>query len=93
MKPVDDADWKVERPNKNLYATKHITKIKNADNSENLKQDWVVTDCEKQDELENNHTNMQRQKTTEHALYHKNGAAMFIVMYGQLHPKIITIAK
>ena len=36
---------------------------------------------------------MQRQKMTEHALYRKNSAAMFIVMYGQLHPEIITIAK
>ena len=36
---------------------------------------------------------MQRQKTTEHGLYHKNGAAMFTVLYGQLHADIITIAK
>ena len=93
MKPVDDADWKVERPNKSLYATKRITSINNSDGSEILKQEWVVTDCEKQDELEDNHTNMQQQKTTEHALYRKNGAAMFIMMYGQLHPKIVTIAK
>ena len=93
MKPVDDADWKVKRPNKNLYATKRITKIDNEDKSFIMKQEWVVTDCEKQDELEDNHTNMQQQKTAEHALYRKNGAAMFIVMYGQLHPEIITIAK
>ena len=82
MKPVDDADWKVKRPDKSLYATKLITKINNSDGSEILRQEWVVTDCEKQDELEDNHSNMQRQKTTEHALYRKNGAALFIVMYG-----------
>ena len=93
MKPVDDADWKVKRPNKSLYATKRITKIENEDKTFIMKQEWVVTDCEKQDELEDNHTDIQRQKTTEHALYCKNGAALFIVMYGQLHPKIITIAK
>ena len=80
MKPVDDADWKVERPDKSLYATKRITKIINEDKSEILKQEWVVTDCEKQDKLKDNHTNMQRQTTTEHALYWKNGAAMYTVM-------------
>ena len=93
MKPVDDADWKVKRPDKSLYATKLITKINNSDGSEIRRQEWVVTDCEKQDELEDNHSNMQRQKTTEHALYRKNGAALFIVMYGQIHPEVITVAK
>ena len=34
---------------------------------------------------------MQRQKLTEHALYQKNSAAMFIVLYGQLHSEFITI--
>ena len=93
MKPVDDTKWKVKRPDKSLYATKRITSIKNSDCSEILRQEWVVTDYEKQDELEDKHSNMQRQKTTEHALYCKNSAALFIVMYGQLHPEIITIAK
>ena len=51
--------------------------------------DWLW----KQDELEDNHTNMQQQKTTEHVLYRKNGAVMYTVIYGQLHPEIITIAK
>ena len=32
-------------------------------------------------------------KTTEHGLYHKNGAAMYTVLCGQLHPDIITITK
>ena len=52
-----------------------------------------MTDCEKQDELEENHTSMQRQKTMEEELYHKEGAVMYTVLYGQIHPDIITIAK
>ena len=64
MEPVLDTEWKLERPNKNLYATKRITKIVNEDKTEILKQEWIVIDCEKQDELEDNHTNMQCQKTT-----------------------------
>ena len=64
IKPVDDADWKVKRPDKSLDATKRNTKIENDDKTFIMKQEWVVTDCEKQDELEDNHSNMQRQKTT-----------------------------
>ena len=36
---------------------------------------------------------MQRQKLTEHALYRKNGRAMYMVLCGQLHSDIITIIK
>ena len=93
MKAVANTNWKTERPNKSLYATKRTTKVENEDKTFIIKQEWIVTDCEKQDELEDNHTNMQQQQTTEHALYRKNGAAMYTVMYGQLHPKIITITK
>ena len=82
MEPVRATKWKTKRPDKRLYATKRITKIINEDKSEILKQEWILIDCEKQDELEENHTNMQRQKTTEHGLYHKNGAAMYTVLYG-----------
>ena len=27
-----------------------------------MKQEWVVIDCDKQDEFDDNHSNMQRQK-------------------------------
>ena len=93
MEPVLDTEWKLKRPDKSEYAVKRTTKLKNEDGTEIIKQEWVVTDCEKQDELEDNHTNLQRQKTTEHGLYRKNGAAMYTVMFGQLHPEIITIAS
>ena len=62
MKAIADTQWTTKRPDKSLYATKRITKIINEDKSEILKQEWVVTDCEKQDELEDNHTNMQQQQ-------------------------------
>ena len=94
MEPVDDDKWKTKRPDKNLYAVKRIIKLTNdLAKSEILKQEWVVIDCDKQDELNDNHSNMQCQKTTKHGLYRKNGAAMYTVLYGQIHPDIITIAK
>ena len=92
--PVDNDKWKTKCPNKSSYAVKRIIKLVNdLDKSEILKQEWVVIDCDKQDELNDNHSNMQCQKTTKHGLYRKNGAAMYTVLYGQLHPDIITIAK
>ena len=51
MKPVDDAEWQGKRPDKSLYASKRFTKLENDDKTFIMKQEWVVTDCEKQDEL------------------------------------------
>ena len=65
MEPVRATKWKTKRPDKSLFATKRTTKLKNEDGSEIIKQEWVVTDCEKQDELEDNHTKKQRQKNKE----------------------------
>ena len=94
MKPVDNKMWKTKPPDKSLYAVKYIIKlVNNLDKSEILKQEWVVTDCEVQEELEDNYSNMQRQKLTKQGLYREHGAAMFTVLYGQLHADIITIAK
>ena len=52
-----------------------------------------MIDCEKQGEAKNNYNNKLRQKLAKQALYRKNGAALFIVLYGQLHSDIVTIAK
>ena len=93
MELIADTKWKTKRPDKSEYAVKRTIKLKNENGSEIMKKEWVMIDCDKQDELEDNHSNLQRQKTTEHALYRKNGAAMYTVLYGQLHPDIITIAK
>ena len=93
MEPVADMEWKTKRPDKSTYAVKRTTTLKNKDIFDILKHEWVVIDCEKQEEAENNYNNMQWQKLTEHASYWKNGAAMFIVLYGQLHSDIVDIAK
>ena len=58
-----------------------------------MKQEWIVIDCEIQEEAKDNYNNKPQQKLTENALYCKNGAALFIVLYGQLHSDIVTIAK
>ena len=52
-----------------------------------------MTDIEAKDAAEDNFNNEQRQKLSEHALFRKNSAALYIVMHGQLHSAIITIAK
>ena len=59
IEPVPDTKWKTKPPDKSLYATKRTTKIMNEDKSKILKQEWIVIDCETQDELKDNHTNIQ----------------------------------
>ena len=76
-----------------MYAVKRTTTIKNEGGADILKQEWVVIDWKMQEEAEDNYNNMQRQKMTKYALYRKNGTVMFIVLYGQLHSDIVTIAK
>ena len=93
MEPVDEKEWKTKRPDKSTYAVKRTTKLKTDGATDIMKQEWIVIDCEKQEEAEDNYSNIQRQKFTEHALYCKNGTAMYTVLYGQLHSNIITIAK
>ena len=91
METVTNTEWKTKRPDKKEYAVKRTTTLKNEGRSDTLKQEWVVIDCEKEEEAEDNYNNIQRQKLTEHALYWKNVPTMFIVLYGQLRSDIITI--
>ena len=86
------AKWETKRPDKKEYATKRTTMIKTEGWPDILKQEWIITDCEKQEELEDNYSNKQRQKLTEHALYRKNQQALYGVLSGQLHSDIITMA-
>ena len=69
MKPVPDKEWKTKRPDKSTHAVKRTTKIKNEGAADIMKQEWIVIDCEMQEEAEDNYNNMQRQKLTEQALY------------------------
>ena len=93
MEPVEKKEWKMKRLDKGTYAVKRTTKLETEGAADIMKQEWIVIDYEKQEEAEDNYSNIQRQKLTEHALYRKNSAAMFTVLYGQLHSEIITIAK
>ena len=77
MEPVDEKEWKTKHPDKSMYAVKRTTKLKTDGAADIMKQEWIVIDCEKQEEAKDNYSNMQRQKLTEHALYRKNGAAMY----------------
>ena len=52
-----------------------------------------MIDCEKQEGLKDNYNNKLQQKLTKQALYRKNGAALFIVLYVQLHSEIVIISK
>ena len=93
LEPMPDKEWKTKRPNKSQYAVKRTTKVSNEGEQDILKQKLIVIDCKKQEESENNYNNKLWQKLAEHALYWKNGAALFIVSYGQLDSDIMTIAK
>ena len=93
MEDIDNNEYKAERPDKKLYASKCITKIKSDNSAEILKQEWIVTDCEKESELEENHNNKLRQRLAEKALYCKHGDLLYSIIYGQLHPDVIVAAK
>ena len=72
---------------------KRTTKVETEGGTNIMKQEWIVTNCEKQEELEDNYNNKLRQKLTEQALYRKNGAALYIALSRQLYSDIVTIAK
>ena len=95
MEPLEAKTWTTTRPDKSKYTKKIINKILMGVNGEPdiRKKEWIITDCDAQDEAEDNYSNMQRQKLTEYALYWENSAAMYVVLYGQLHSDIIAIAK
>ena len=95
MEQLDPSTWTAIRPDKNKYATKLIILIPTGVSGQPdiRKQEQIVTDCDARDIAEDNYSNTQRQKLTEHALYRKNSAALYVVLYGQPHSDIITIAK
>ena len=93
LEPVPDNEWKIKRPDKSTYAVKRTNKVKNEGADDIMKQERIVIDCEMQEEAEDNYNNKLRQKLAKQATYRKNGAALFIILYGQLHSDIVTIAK
>ena len=95
MEQLDPDTWTTTRSDKTKYATKLITKIPMGASGEPdiQRQELIVTDCDARDIAEDNYSNMQRQKLTEHALYRKISATLYVVLHSQLHNDIITIAK
>ena len=93
MMPIEEKTWKTDRPDKNKYASKLTTKIKQDGGDNILKQEWIVTDCELELELEENYTNMLRQRLAEKSLFRKHGDLLYNIIFGQLHPDVIAAAK
>ena len=93
LEPITVTEWKSECPNKSKYTKKRNTKVSTEGEPDILKQEWILIDYEKQEELEDNYNNKLQKKLAKQAPYPKYGAALFIVLYGQLHIEIVTIAK
>ena len=69
MELLDDKVWKIDQLDKNLYAEIMVAEVAGTDKRVIKKQEWIVTDCEKELELEEIYTNKLRQKTTKKALF------------------------
>ena len=93
MMPIEEKTWKTDRPDKNKYASKLTTKIKQDGGDDILKQEWIVTDCELELELDENYTNMLHQRLAEKSLLCKHGDLLYNIIFGQLHPDVIAAAK
>ena len=83
----------MDRPDKSLYTSKCTMKIKTESGANILKQEWIVTDCEMELELEENYNNKLWQRLAEKALYRKHSDLLYNIIYGQLHPDVIVAAK
>ena len=49
LKPIPAKEWKTKRPDKSQYSSKHTTNIITEGEADIIKQEWIVTDCEKQE--------------------------------------------
>ena len=71
-----EKELKTKRPDNSQYVSKSTTKTETEGAADIMKQEWIVTDCEKQEELEDNYNYKLRQKLAKEALYRKNWAAL-----------------
>ena len=63
MMPIEDKVWNTERPDKSRYASILTTIIKQEGDLPNInKQEWIITDCALELELEENYSNTLRQR-------------------------------
>ena len=69
------------------------TEVQGINNTKILKQEWVITDCAKELELEENCNNELQQKLTEKALFRKQGNALYGIVHGQLSSNVIAAAQ
>ena len=58
------------------------TIVKGANNINIQKQEWIVTDCNLQLELEDNYNNESRLKFSEKALFCKQGDTFYGIIHG-----------
>ena len=47
MEPIPETEWKRKRLDKSQYAVKRTTKVETEGGTDIMKQEWIVTDCEK----------------------------------------------
>ena len=86
--------WKTTQPGKNKYAQILETGVIGTDKNVIVKkEERIVTDCAMELEMEENHNNKLRQKTTENALFWKQGDSFFGIIHGQLGSNVIAAAK
>ena len=52
-----------------------------------------MTNCELELELEENYTNMLRQRLAEKSLFRKHGDSLYNIIFGQLYPDVIAAVK
>ena len=69
LEPIKEKELKTTRPDKRLYASNLVTKIVCEDTNEILEHEWIVTNCEIQEDMEDNYNNKLRQKLAEKALF------------------------
>ena len=85
--------WNITRPDKKLYATIMTTEVSGSNNTKIQKQEWVVTDCEKELELKDNYNNESRLKLSNKTLFYKQGDALYGIVHGQLGSNVIVVAQ
>ena len=85
---------KIDQPDKNLYAEIMITDVMGTDKRVIKKQEWIVRNCKKELEMEDNYTNELQQKYTRKALFWKQGDFNYgTILYGQLGSNNIAAGK
>ena len=82
MIAIEEKTWKTEQPNRSKYASKLTTSIKQEGGLPDIKkQEWIVTDCEMELELDENYNSMLRQRLAKKTLYRKHGDSLYNIPF------------